>query len=88
MVKSKKKSSGKRDPYDLSYVPVQELLTKVDDIYKLVILASRRAVELNHGSGKLIDITSKAKLSTIALAEIREGKVSYKVSDEKGTSTV
>ena len=53
-------------------------MKKTGSIYKLVILASKRAVELNAGAGKLIDASVHAKLSTLALEEIRQGKVSLK----------
>lgn len=51
---------------------------KQDSIYKLVVLASRRALELGSGSQKLVDTPANVKLTTIALKEIKEGKVSYK----------
>jgi DNA-directed RNA polymerase subunit omega len=68
---------------DMSYIPMEDLLEKVDSRYKLVILASRRAVELNDGGQRLIDISPKAKSSTIALEEIRRGRISYKKSASK-----
>ena len=68
---------------DYSYVPLEDLLSKVSGMYKLVTLASRRAVELNQGGKQLVDITSKAKCSTVALEEIRAGRVYYEVIDEK-----
>jgi len=45
-----------------------------------VILASKRALELNSGSPKLVEENSK-KISTIALEEIAQGKV--KMQKEK-----
>ena len=66
----------------MSYIPVEDLLDKVDSRYKLVILASRRAGELNNGGQRLIDISPKAKISTIALEEIREGRITYKEAKE------
>ena len=62
----------------MPYIPVEDLLKKVDSMYKLVILASRRTMELNNGGQKLVDSSPKVKMSTIALEEIREGKISYK----------
>jgi DNA-directed RNA polymerase subunit omega len=58
----------------MSYVPIQELLSKTDSIYKLVVLASKRAMELNCGARKLVEEDGK-KISTIALEEIAQGKV-------------
>lgn len=65
----------------MSYVPMEDLLEKVGSRYKLVVLASRRAMELNEGKPRLVDISPKAKISTIALEEIRKGKVNYKKSE-------
>ena len=61
----------------MSYVPVQDLLSKTNSIYKLVVLASRRAVELNAGAPRLVE-TDGEKVSSIALQEIAEGKVKMK----------
>lgn len=52
-------------------------MNKTNSMYKLVILASRRALELNEGSPKLVETDSK-RVTTIALEEIRRGKVSIK----------
>ncbi len=67
----------------MSYIPVEDLLAKIESRYKLVVVASRRAGELNNGGQRLVDISPRAKISTIALEEIREGKVTYK-EIEKG----
>ncbi|UCD55209.1 MAG: DNA-directed RNA polymerase subunit omega [Candidatus Omnitrophota bacterium] len=49
-------------------------------MYKLVILASRRALELGAGSGKLVDeVSPNTKLTSIALREIKENKISFKL---------
>jgi DNA-directed RNA polymerase omega subunit len=45
-----------------------------NSIFKLVILASRRALELNSGMPKLIE-SSPGKVGSIALEGIRQGKV-------------
>lgn len=63
----------------MAYVPLEQLLDKSDNsIYKLVILASKRALEIAEGQPKLVDTSSSFKPSTTALYEIREGKVRYK----------
>ena len=58
----------------MSYVPIQDLLSKTDSVYKLVVLASKRAAELNSGAPKLVELDS-AKISSVALEEIAQGKV-------------
>ena len=56
---------------------MENLLDKTGSVYKLVMLASKRALELNEGSPKLVETESK-KVCTIALDEIRDGKISIK----------
>ena len=60
------------------YVPIEPLMEKIGSIYKLVIVAARRALELNEGAPRLVEADPKAKPSTVALAEITAGKVSAK----------
>ncbi len=62
-------------------IDMEKLRTKVDSASKLVMLAAKRARELNEGSPKLVETDSK-KLTNIALEEIGAGKISYK---EKGS---
>ena len=59
-------------------IPMEEILNKTNSIYKLVILASRRAAELNSGAGNLINAGPNIKPSVLALEEIRQGKVRIK----------
>lgn len=65
----------------MSYVPMEDLLKNVESRYKLVILASRRAVELNAGGQRLVDLSPATKVSTVALEEIKEGKINYKKTE-------
>jgi len=66
----------------MAYVPMEGLLNKTNSIYKLVILAAKRAVELNRGAGRLIDnVGPGVKVSTVALREIAEGKVELKAEE-------
>ena len=58
---------------------LENLIDKSDNsIYKLVILASKRALEIAEGQPKLVQANSSLKPSTIALHEIAENKVRYK----------
>lgn len=71
----------------MAYVAIEELLKRGDSIYKLVTLASRRALELAGGSPLLIHSDSK-KVSTLAIEEIIQNKVRYhKSSDDKKDKT-
>lgn len=67
----------------MAYIDREDLLKHSDSVYKLVILASKRALELNEGKPKLIE-TQSDKFSTIALEEIAQGKVRYKIRETKG----
>lgn len=66
----------------MSYIPLKDIFDKSDSIYKLTIIAARRAVELNNGAQKLVD-TDSTKFSTIALEELIRGKVKYKIKNNK-----
>ena len=60
----------------MSYVPLEKLLDKSDNsIYKLVTLASKRALEIAEGKPKLVQVDSSVKPSTVALFEIEKGLV-------------
>lgn len=62
-----------------TYVPLEQMLDKTEhSIYKLVILASKRALEIAEGQPRLFDTDSTIKPSTVALYEIAAGKVLYK----------
>ena len=63
----------------MTQVPIEDLLEKTNgSLYKLVILASRRALEIAEGQPKLVATSSATKPSTTALHEIAEGKIQYK----------
>lgn len=60
----------------MPYVALEKLLDKSNDsIYKLVILASKRALEIAEGQPKLVEADASVKPSTVALEEIASGKV-------------
>jgi DNA-directed RNA polymerase omega subunit len=63
----------------MPYIELDKLLDKTDgSIYKLVILAYKRALEIAEGQPKLVNMNLVAKPSAIALQEIAEGKVRYR----------
>lgn len=58
---------------------LEDLLDKTDSsIYKLVILATKRALELAAGAPCLTEADANIKPTTLALREIAEGKVKFK----------
>lgn len=65
----------------MSYLPREKIFKKNDSIFKVTTIAARRAIELNNGAEKLIKTLSK-KISTIALEEIIQGKITYKILKE------
>ncbi len=68
----------------MAYITVEKLLDRSNDsIYKLVILASKRAIEIAEGKPKLVAADASVKPSTVALNEIAEGKVQYKKAKSK-----
>jgi len=61
------------------YLGRETMLDKsCNSIYKLVILASKRALEIAEGQPKLVDSDSSIKPSTVALIEIASGKIECK----------
>jgi len=67
----------------MAQVPIEGLLKRCGSIYRLVILAAKRAKELSEGSPTLVE-TSQRKVTSIALEEILQGKVLYKPDPEAG----
>ena len=65
-----------------AYIPLEELLRRGGSLYKLVLLASKRALELSEGAPKLVEL-KHPKVSTVALEEVREGRVAYKLPEPK-----
>ncbi len=65
----------------MSYMPVEKIFKGSDSIYKITILAAKRAVELNNGAKPLIK-TNTTRFSTIALEEVAAGKVKYKIKEK------
>ena len=64
-------------------LPIDELVRKTGSVYKLVILAARRAIELGDGAAKLVDAVPGTKISSIALKEIWEGRITHKIKEGK-----
>jgi DNA-directed RNA polymerase omega subunit len=65
----------------MAYIALEKLLDKSnahESVYKLVILASRRALEISEGQPKMVSVPSEMKASTVALQEIMEGRLQWK----------
>ncbi len=60
----------------MGYVALEGMLDKsLGSTYKLVILASKRALEIAEGQPRLVNVSASMKPSTVALYEISEGKI-------------
>lgn len=66
----------------MAYMPREKIFKNGDSIFKITLIAAKRAIELSNGAQKLIE-TNSQKFSTIALEEISKGKVRYIVKEEE-----
>lgn len=63
---------------------IEELLPHAGgSVYRLVRMAANRATELSDGKPSLLQKTPSDKLTTIALEEIKQGKIEAKQVAEK-----
>ncbi len=61
------------------YVPLEKLSKKTNgNMYKLVHLVSRRALQLADGAPKCIEAPSETKVTTLAMMEIAADKIGLK----------
>lgn len=68
----------------MGYQPLEDLLPKTGySIYKLVRMAANRAIELSDGKKRLVEVPNVEKTTTIALEEIRAGKIVLKELADK-----
>lgn len=64
-------------------IPIDLLINKTGSLYKLVVLASRRAIELGEGAARLVNVAKDVKPFNVALREILDGKITCKEKEEK-----
>jgi len=64
---------------------IEELLKQCPSVYKLVVAAAKRAKELSEGAPKLINGEAR-KATSIALEEIRQGKVQCELPEDEAKS--
>ena len=70
----------------MSQVPFEDLLEHIDSKYRLVIVAAKRAKQLNRGAACLIQPRS-TKPTYQALEEVASGKLGYEVEALAGEMT-
>lgn len=69
----------------MGYQPLEKLLPQANgSIYKLIIIASKRALELAEGMPRLIENPSSEKPATVALDEIMAAKVKLAEKKKEG----
>ncbi len=69
----------------MTQVAIEELLQRCGSVYRLIILAAKRAKEVADGSPPLV-VSSHKKVTSIALDEILQGKVLYKVDEREASA--
>lgn len=62
----------------MANVPIEDLMEHVDSKYRLVIVAAKRAKQLNRGAGPLVQPRS-VKPTYQALEEIASGKLGFEI---------
>jgi len=67
----------------MSQTPVEDLMEHVDSKYRLVIVAAKRAKQLNRGAAPLIQ-TRSVKPTYQALQEMATGKLAYEIEPLAG----
>ncbi|MBI4004219.1 MAG: DNA-directed RNA polymerase subunit omega [Candidatus Omnitrophica bacterium] len=67
----------------MTQVAIEELLKRCGSVYKLVILAAKRAKEIAEGAPPLVE-TEQRKVTSIALEEILHGRVLYQAEEPAG----
>jgi DNA-directed RNA polymerase subunit omega len=65
----------------MAFPVLSKSLDKVSNRYLLVVLAAKRARQINRGAAPQVDSRHK-KPTSVALEEIANGKVGYRVKDE------
>ena len=56
----------------------EDLVIKIGSVFKLTIIAAKRAIELNDGAESLLKKDNTVRTISMALNEIEAGKVSFK----------
>lgn len=65
----------------MPFPSLEKSLNKVSNRYLLVVLAAKRARQLNRGAAAHIESKHK-KPTSVSLEEIAEGKVGYRVKED------
>ena len=69
----------------MAFPSLEKSLNEVSNRYLLVVLASKRARQINRGGAPRVDSKHK-KPTSVALEEIASAKVAYRVKEERETA--
>jgi DNA-directed RNA polymerase subunit omega len=69
----------------MAFPSLEHALNKVSNRYLLVVLAAKRARQLNRGAAARVDTKHKKPTST-SMEEIASAKVEYRVKEESETA--
>jgi DNA-directed RNA polymerase subunit omega len=70
----------------MAQVPIEDLMEHVDSKYRLVVVAAKRAKQLNRGAASLVQPRS-VKPTYQALEEVATGKLGYEIENTVGELT-
>lgn len=65
----------------MSFPSLEKSLEKVSNRYLLVVLAAKRARQLNRGAAAQVESKQK-KCTSVALEEVAQAKVGYRLKEE------
>ena len=66
----------------MMFPSLEKSLEKVSNRYLLVVLAAKRARQLNRGAQSQVEVPQHTKPTSVALEEIAHGRVGYRVKDD------
>ena len=67
----------------MSSISVEDFKGKIDSLYRLVIVAARRAIQVGRPDSRPLVQAHSKKPTIVALEEILEGKVGYRTDDDE-----
>lgn len=65
----------------MSFSPIEPCLDQIGNRYLLVVLTAKRSRQLNRGAAPVVE-SKRKKPTGVALEEIAEGKISYRLKEE------
>ena len=68
----------------MARITVEDCLENIDNIFEMVLVASKRARRIAHGADPMVDLEND-KPTVIALREIAEGLIGPSILDEEVT---